>query len=251
MKFIKNVTMALVVLVAAFALTWLVAVTERGLDPIALAGQQGDRVWTESDSTPKFPGTAVYASGVSIGAVAFPSDSNGQPTVVSYSIKGTESAATAYFLTSEAGYQTTLTEAFCGGTTVQVKVNGYGNYRSGVTPQRGDFFVIDNGAGKAFWGQISQVSAFGTASAEGGYWCTAGEQNSVSNFATPVANSGVTFPANSKVFLVREKARLPVGLATSTLDNNAGIVAAPRGSPLLVNLFSPGGTLGWVTVEYK
>lgn len=224
----------------------------------AMAGEQGDRIWTASapgfDSSGGAGNFGSDGSGASTFAVSFPRDANAQAVV--YYIDATGAAAgedLEYwgYLAGNTVYQET-TAAFCGGTTSYVHVNNGMVGASGAS-----YFVIDDGAGNSGWGEylnkrgtgdIIEVSAGASNFAQGPTW-------GLDDL------SGVTFPAGVRVYPVFRLGRTVIGNGDTSKDNSQGLVAATKGSPLLVVLQSrvgiatasvgSGVTLHAVTVRYE
>lgn len=225
-------------------------------DMPALAGQQGDRIWTESQvSGYNMPGNAG-GSKVFMG-LAFPYDTNAQPVAYYVDATTNNTADRVDFLgyDSSVTSYTTLSLDWCGGTTSMVKVASnamatYANGHSGVS-----YFAIDDGAGTVGIGEFKQVLGGGR------YWEII---SGGSTFAIGSANadaygprdlSGVTFPANSRVFLLTRIGGLITGNATKQVDNDQGIVAATKGSPLVAVIQNNGVAAGVsnfsLTVKYQ
>jgi len=236
MRFIdKNKGFSLIgviILIAVFALAgmWMLNPAKQP-DALAAGGKQGDKIWT--DYAPLWSTGVDWmtdSSGQSVFAVSFPFDGNSQPVVHYLSVNAarpTDTIEIMGYMSQTTDYQTT-TAIFAGGTTNYIHVT----YNSLQDAPGAKYFVIDDGAGTCGWGAFT-TKPTGSSS-------TYAVLSGVSNLAMGatfgnVDLSGVSFPVGSRVFLVERIGALGISNAnTQTLDNESGLFAATKGSPLLV-----------------
>ena len=149
----------------------------------------------------------------------------------------------------------TLTTAFCGGNTNYIHHSGGRDFDAGLAATGSSYFVIDDGGGNIGWGEFD---ADNDHDANATFEVLA----AVSGFATGRVNtqygcedlSGVTFAIGSRIYPMQPIGEMVVGNATVTTDNNAGLFAATKGSPMLViiNETTLGASrLHAITVQYK
>lgn len=259
-KLLKEITAVAILAIAVLAIVFILSITMKGTDPAAeAAGKQGDRVWTATapvdPDAPEWDGK-FSGSGASIYGLAFPYDNNSQAVVYSIDATANATGVNLNFWTYDANVTpyTTTTLAFCGGTTNQVKVSSnaiasHANETSGIS-----YFVIDDGAGNVAWGEFQEALG------DGSYFTViAGSSNFAQGavYGTPDL-SAVTFEVGSRVYMMTKAATVSVGEANKAVDNDQGLVAAPRGSPLLATMLSGTGdgvgsgvTLQHITVKYQ
>lgn len=255
-RFLKRYAIAASAVILTIMLVLGLSVAMRGTDPAAGAGQQGDRVWTASGPNPLVGNFGNDGAGATTWGVAFPADSNAQPVV--YYANAAASLATEdlewWAYDSKVTSYTTTTIAYCGGTTNIVRVSD-----ASMTQVRGgvSYVAVDDGAGTVGFAELQHGANLNN----GGNSLML--RTGASNFAMGQTfgiddKSGVTFPVGSRVYPLFRIGKTIVGANTVTLDNNAGLVAATKGSPLLGVLQSTsrancgsGVTLGTVTVGYK
>jgi len=195
----------------------------------AMAGRTNDKIWS---AQPPLATAALGTDGAGqyLRGVAFPRDDERQ--VVVYYIDATGNAASdtvdVYgYIAGNTVYATT-TLAFCGGNTNYIHANNAMQAYSGIS-----YFVIDDGRGNVGWGEFLDGAGTGTGDiiechASGG-----------SNFAQgPGAGqpdlSGVTFEAGSRVYPVFKIGSMVIGNTSTARDNDHGLFAGTRDSPVLV-----------------
>lgn len=217
--------------------------------PAMAAGNQGDEVWTASPPLATVvlgtDGAGLYARGV-----VFPYDSNSQP--VAYYVEFTPNTAgdvvEVYAYQSRVTNYQTTTLAFSGGNTNYVHAPNAMQGLSGAS-----YFVLDDGAGNAGWGEYLDGAGTGTGD------IIEAHNSGGSNFAYGPGNtdnlSGTTFISGSRVFPLQKIGEIvgPTANTVKSVDNNSGIFAAPKGSPLLfINRDSTTGvTIHAVTAKYE
>jgi len=247
----KGFSLAGLLVMIVFLIIGLIAIYNPQKNTDALAGQQGDRVWT---ATPPLATTLTGTDGAGsyTRGVAFPYDSNAQPVI--YYIEATGNTdgdpVDVYAYISNVTTYTTLLTAYCGGTTVQARVADASmtQVTSGVS-----YVVIDNGAGNCGWAEL----AHGKNLNNGAYGLIF--KAGASNMGSPAGNtpnlSGVTYPVGARVFPLVKIGTMPITTANSNTakDNNTGLFAASKGSPIFVvnQDATTGVTIHTVTVGYK
>jgi hypothetical protein len=201
---------------------------------------QGDGLWTRSN-------TSAYQVAGDKGSaltVAFPYDTNAQPIVMAFEAKGINAADELVFYVRD-GTGSTLSSAFCGGTTTFAHIT--------ADISGSSFYTIDSGSGNvgyfepSIWydanltANLSATSSFST--------------GPVFNSTGHIDLSGVTFGAGSRVYKMKPAGRQIIANTTVAKDNESGLIAAPKGSTLLI-YFEPVGSsaafrINYVTVKYE
>jgi hypothetical protein len=245
-RFLKKYAIAALAVILTIALVFGASLMMRGTDPVAQAGQQGDRVWT---ATPVLATAALGTDGAGsyTRGVAFPYDSNAQPVIFYLDATGNTAGDQVQVL----GYNSAVTTyrattlAFCGGNTTWIHCNNGMVGTTGVS-----WFAIDDGAGNVGWGEVGSKQGSGD---------VIRVISGASNMGCAAANtpdlSGVTFPVGSRVFPLVKLGIMPITTANANTakDNDQGLFAASKGSPLLVlnQDTTTGVTIHTVTVKYQ
>ncbi len=217
--------------VMAFALLCLIGTP-------AMAGSQGDRIWTAQDTNLKL---SSLASGVSPVAVSFPYDPNAQ--IVAYYIDATaQTAGVSVDCYGATGYVTSGYD-FSGATTALHADSA----AAASALSAGDLVVVDDGAGNCGWAEVTSVAG-----------AIATLTSSVSDFATSPARSSTTWAAGARIFIMEKVGSLTVGAATKQVDNSQGIFATSKGDPMLLLVDETGSVsagsatyLNGATVRYE
>lgn len=251
----RKLTKCFLMILIALVFIWGVQNMQIAFGPLkALAGQQGDRVWT---AMPPLATESLGTDGAgnNVRGVAFPYDNNSQPVMYAIAAVGNTAGDTVDiygYLSSNTTYVTT-TAAFCGGNTNYVHVNTnriqqYGSVSSGAS-----YFVLDDGAGNCGWGEFLDKAGTGTGDIITIH--TSGGSNFAQGAIAGLPDlSGTTFASGSRVFPMFKIARYPI-ITADTIQKDSidqGFVAATTGSPLLaVNAdLTTGVTIFGVTVKY-
>jgi len=209
---------------------------------------QGDKYFTISGNSP----FAVGGDNGPVYAHAIPYDNNRQAVIYAIETTGFLDADTLaiYAKNGNTDY-TTLTTAFCGGNTGYLTVAN-----SSLAGSGNSYFVIDDGAGNVGWGEyqgkigttgkqfqvLSRVSNFGMAESAAR---TAGERYL----------SGTTFPVGSRVYDMTRVHTYTVGRVGISKDNNSGLFAITKASPMLTVIDYTGSSAGtsryYITGAYQ